>query len=72
MASQAGFESETCCLGINGAGGAVSTTAAAVSSRALKLGKVALKTTTPSSPGVFKSTDSDDYIHVVMAMFVQR
>jgi DNA polymerase-3 subunit beta len=37
----------------------------------LERGKVALETTTPSSPGVFKPTDSDDYIHVVMPMFVQ-
>ena len=34
-------------------------------------GQVALETTTPSSPGVFKPIDSDDYIHVVMPMFVQ-
>jgi DNA polymerase-3 subunit beta len=32
---------------------------------------VALETTTSSSPGVFKLIDSDDYIHVVMPMFVQ-
>ena len=37
----------------------------------LERGKVALETTTSSSPGVFKPTDSDDYIHVVMPMFVQ-
>ena len=37
----------------------------------LEKGKVALETTTSSSPGVFKPTDSDDYIHVVMPMFVQ-
>jgi DNA polymerase-3 subunit beta len=37
----------------------------------LERGKVALETKTPSSPGVFKPTDSDDYIHVVMPMFVQ-
>jgi DNA polymerase-3 subunit beta len=37
----------------------------------LERGTVALETTTPSSPGVFKPTDSDDYIHVVMPMFVQ-
>lgn len=37
----------------------------------LERGKVALETTTPSSPGVFKPIDSDDYIHVVMPMFVQ-
>ena len=34
-------------------------------------GKIALETTTSSSPGVFKPTESDDYIHVVMPMFVQ-
>jgi DNA polymerase III subunit beta len=37
----------------------------------LERGKVALETTTPSSPGVFKPLDSDEYIHVVMPMFVQ-
>ena len=37
----------------------------------LERGTVALETTTSSSPGVFKPTDADDYIHVVMPMFVQ-
>jgi DNA polymerase III subunit beta len=37
----------------------------------LERGKVALETTTPSSPGVFKPLESDDYVHVVMPMFVQ-
>ena len=37
----------------------------------LEKGKIALETTTSSSPGVFKPTDSEDYIHVVMPMFVQ-
>ena len=37
----------------------------------LEKGKVALETTTSSSPGVFRPTDSEDYIHVVMPMFVQ-
>ncbi len=37
----------------------------------LEKGKVALETTTPSSPGVFRPMDSDNYIHVVMPMFVQ-
>jgi DNA polymerase-3 subunit beta len=37
----------------------------------LERGKVSLETTTASSPGVFKPTDSEDYIHVVMPMFVQ-
>jgi DNA polymerase-3 subunit beta len=33
--------------------------------------EVALETSSPSSPGVFKATDSDSYVHVVMPMFVQ-
>ena len=37
----------------------------------LDRGQVAIETTTSSSPGVFKPTDSEDYIHVVMPMFVQ-
>ena len=37
----------------------------------LDRGQVAIETTTSSSPGVFKPTDSDDYVHVVMPMFVQ-
>ncbi len=37
----------------------------------LGTGNVALETTSPSSPGVLKLVDSDDYIHVVMPMFVQ-
>lgn len=37
----------------------------------LDRGKVALETTSSSSPGVFKPTDTEDYIHVVMPMFVQ-
>ena len=37
----------------------------------LERGKVALETTSSSSPGVFRPIDSDDYIHVVMPMFVQ-
>ena len=37
----------------------------------LEKGKVALETTSSSSPGVFRPTDSDDYVHVVMPMFVQ-
>ena len=37
----------------------------------LERGKVVMETTTPSAPGVFKPIDSDDYIHVVMPMFVQ-
>ncbi len=34
-------------------------------------GRVALETTGPSQPGVIRPVDSDDYIHVVMPMFVQ-
>ena len=37
----------------------------------LDQGQVAIETTTSSSPGVFKPTHSDDYVHVVMPMFVQ-
>jgi DNA polymerase III sliding clamp (beta) subunit (PCNA family) len=31
---------------------------------------VALETASASSPGVFKLGESDDYVHVVMPMFV--
>ena len=34
-------------------------------------GEVALETTTPSSPGVFRPIGSDSYVHVVMPVFVQ-
>jgi len=37
----------------------------------LERGQVTLETATSSSPGVFKPLDSDDYVHVVMPMFVQ-
>ena len=37
----------------------------------LDLGEIALETSTPSSPGVFRPIGSDSYIHVVMPMFVQ-
>ena len=37
----------------------------------MERGQVALETTNPSSPGVFKPVDSEGYIHVVMPMFVQ-
>ena len=37
----------------------------------LEQDSVALEVTTPSSPGVLKPTDSDNYVHVVMPMFVQ-
>ncbi len=34
-------------------------------------GRVALETTGPSQPGVIRPVDNDNYIHVVMPMFVQ-
>lgn len=37
----------------------------------LKEPKVALETTNPSSPGVIRPVGADNYIHVVMPMFVQ-
>ena len=37
----------------------------------LERGEVALETSTPSSPGVFRPVGSDAYVHVVMPMFVQ-
>jgi DNA polymerase-3 subunit beta len=37
----------------------------------LDRGEVAMETTTPSSPGVFKPADLQNYTHVVMPMFVQ-
>ncbi len=37
----------------------------------LKDQQVALEVTTPSSPGVFKPMGADNYIHVIMPMFVQ-
>jgi DNA polymerase-3 subunit beta len=37
----------------------------------LKEAQVSLETTSPSSPGVIKPVGSDNYIHVVMPMFVQ-
>ncbi len=33
--------------------------------------RVALETTSPASPGVLRPVGSDDYIHVIMPMFVQ-
>ncbi len=33
--------------------------------------EIALETTNPSSPGVLRPLDGDDYVHVVMPMFVQ-
>ena len=38
---------------------------------ALGQDEVALETTTPSSPGVFRQVDKEGYVHVVMPMFVQ-
>lgn len=37
----------------------------------IKEAQVILETTSPSSPGVIKPAGSDDYVHVVMPMFVQ-
>ena len=37
----------------------------------LDAGRVALETTGPSQPGVIRPIDSDNYVHVVMPMFVQ-
>jgi DNA polymerase-3 subunit beta len=37
----------------------------------LKQKQVALETTTPSSPGVIQPMGIDNYVHVVMPMFVQ-
>lgn len=37
----------------------------------LERGEVAMETTSPSSPGLFKVAGSDTYAHVVMPMFVQ-
>jgi len=37
----------------------------------LKEAQVSMETTSPSSPGVIKPVGSDNYVHVVMPMFVQ-
>lgn len=37
----------------------------------LDAGRVALETTGPSQPGVIRPLDNDNYVHVVMPMFVQ-
>lgn len=37
----------------------------------LDKGNIAIETNSSSSPGVFRPTDSDDYVHVIMPMFVQ-
>jgi DNA polymerase-3 subunit beta len=37
----------------------------------IKEQQVALEVTTPSSPGVFKPVGADNYVHVIMPMFVQ-
>ena len=33
--------------------------------------QVALETTTPSSPGVIRPIGADNYVHIIMPMFVQ-
>ena len=37
----------------------------------LRESQVALETTNPSSPGVIKPVGADNYVHVIMPMFVQ-
>ena len=37
----------------------------------LERGKVALETTSSSSPGVFNPADSEDFVHVVITKFAQ-
>jgi DNA polymerase-3 subunit beta len=37
----------------------------------IKEAQVMLETSSPSSSGVIKPVDSDNYVHVVMPMFVQ-
>ena len=37
----------------------------------LDASQVALETSSPSSPGVFRPVGAEDYVHVVMPMFVQ-
>ncbi|MET0039568.1 MAG: DNA polymerase III subunit beta, partial [Dehalococcoides mccartyi] len=37
----------------------------------LKAQQVSLEVTSPSSPGVIKPVGADNYIHVIMPMFVQ-
>ncbi len=37
----------------------------------LDISQVALETSSPSSPGVFRPVGAEDYVHVVMPMFVQ-
>ncbi len=37
----------------------------------LERGEIALETTSPSSPGLFRPADQESYTHVVMPMFVQ-
>jgi len=37
----------------------------------LDAAQVALETTNPSSPGVLRPVGRDNYVHVVMPMFVQ-
>ena len=38
---------------------------------ALDTDRVAIETSSPSSPGVLRPVGNDDYVHVVMPMFVQ-
>ena len=38
---------------------------------ALDVERVAIETTSPSSPGVFRPIGDDNFVHVVMPMFVQ-
>ena len=38
---------------------------------ALDTDRVAIETSSPSSPGVIRPVGNDDYVHVVMPMFVQ-
>ena len=39
--------------------------------QALGSDRVTIETTSPSSPGVLRPVGDDDYVHVVMPMFVQ-
>ena len=39
--------------------------------QALDAGQIALETTGPSSPGVFRPIGGDNYTQVIMPMFVQ-
>ena len=39
--------------------------------QALDGGQLAMETTGPSSQGVFRPVGNDNYVHVIMPMFVQ-